>query len=73
MSGDLFTGTLELLILQVLNTETMHGYRIAHWIKDQSQGVLDVEQGQEVFILDDLSQRHLPLSFRYYDPIIRIT
>lgn len=35
--------------------------------------VLDVEQGQEVFILDDLSQRHLPLSFRYYDPIIQIT
>ena len=35
--------------------------------------VLDVEQGQDVFILDDLSQRHLPLSFRFYDPIIRIT
>lgn len=26
-----------------------------------------------MFILDDLSQRQLPLSFRYYDPIIRIT
>lgn len=34
--------------------------------------VLDVEQGQEVFILDDLSQRFLPLSYKYYDPIIKI-
>ena len=34
--------------------------------------VLDVEQGQEVFILDDLSQRFLPPSFRFYDPIIKI-
>jgi len=34
--------------------------------------VLDLEQGQEVFILSDLSQRNLPLSFRYYDPIIKI-
>ena len=33
---------------------------------------MDLEQGQEVFIMDDLSQRKLPLSFRYYDPIIKI-
>ena len=45
MSGDLFTGTLDLLILQVLDSDPMHGYRIAQWIKDRSQGVLDVEQG----------------------------
>lgn len=34
--------------------------------------VLDIEQGQEVFVLDDLSQRALPMSFKYYDPIIKI-
>lgn len=34
--------------------------------------MLDIEQGQEVFILNDISQRNLPLSFRYYDPIIKI-
>lgn len=59
MSGDLFTGTLELLILQVLSTETMHGYRIAHWIKDQSQGVLDVEQGALYPALHRLNRKGL--------------
>jgi hypothetical protein len=34
--------------------------------------VLDVEQGQEVFIPKDLSQVNMPMSFRYYDPIIKI-
>jgi hypothetical protein len=32
--------------------------------------VLDLEQGHEVHIPDSLSQRNLPYSFRYYDPII---
>lgn len=32
--------------------------------------VLDLEQGHEVHIPNQLSQRHLPYSFRYYDPII---
>lgn len=34
--------------------------------------VLDIEQGNDVFIMDDLSQQKLPISFRYYDPIIKI-
>ena len=32
--------------------------------------IIDIEQGQEVFIPKELSQDHLPLSFRYYDPIL---
>ena len=32
--------------------------------------VLDVEQGTEVSIPDDLCQRDLPWSFRFYDPIL---
>jgi transcriptional regulator len=59
MSGDLFTGTLELLILQVLHQETMHGYRIAHWIRDRSQGVLDVEQGALYPALHRLNRKGL--------------
>ena len=31
--------------------------------------VLDLEQGNEVLIPQQLSQDHLPMSFRYYDPI----
>lgn len=59
MSGDLFTGTLDLLILQVLSAETMHGYRIAHWIRDQSHGVLDVEQGALYPALHRLNRKGL--------------
>ena len=33
---------------------------------------MDIEQGSEAFIPKMLSQDHLPLSFRFYDPIIKI-
>ena len=45
MAGNLYTGTLELLILRTLLGEPVHGYGIARWIRDQTEGVLDVEQG----------------------------
>ena len=46
MSGsDIFTGTLELLILRTLREGDLHGYRIAKHIRDTSKGVLDVEEG----------------------------
>jgi transcriptional regulator len=59
MAGDLFTGTLELLILQVLHQEAMHGYRIAQWIKDRSEGVLEVEQGALYPALHRLNRKGL--------------
>ena len=59
MSGDIFTGTLDLLILQVLSHDTMHGYRIAHWIKERSMGVLDVEQGALYPALHRLNRKGL--------------
>jgi hypothetical protein len=34
--------------------------------------VMEVQEGQEVHICQDLSQQHLPNSFRYYDPLISI-
>ena len=46
MSGsDLFTGTLDLLILRTLEEEPMHGYAIGRSIRETSAGVLDVEEG----------------------------
>jgi len=45
MAGDLFTGTLELLILRTLESRLVHGYGIARSIRDRTGGVLDVEQG----------------------------
>jgi transcriptional regulator len=38
-------GTLPTLILQVLNREPNHGYRIAQHIKATSKGVLDFKEG----------------------------
>jgi len=46
MSGsDLFTGTLNILILRTVREEPLHGYMIGKRIRDTSRGVLDVEEG----------------------------
>jgi transcriptional regulator len=45
MAGNLFTGTLDLLILRTLQGDPVHGYAIARWIRDRTRGVLEVEQG----------------------------
>jgi PadR family transcriptional regulator PadR len=41
----LVPGTLEMLILQTLTIQPMHGYAIAKHIADRSHDVLRVEQG----------------------------
>ena len=46
MSGsDLFTGTLDLLILRTLRAEPLHGYGIGKALREQSGGVLAIEEG----------------------------
>ncbi len=40
-----FRGTLPTLILEALEQEPSHGYRIAQRIKERSQGVLDFKEG----------------------------
>ncbi|MFV2008135.1 MAG: PadR family transcriptional regulator [Longimicrobiales bacterium] len=46
MSGsDLFTGTLDILILKTLKSAALHGYGIGRWIRENSNGVLNVEEG----------------------------
>jgi len=57
MAGDLFTGTLELLILRTLSNELVHGYGIARNIRDRTDGVLDVEQGALYPALHRLNRR----------------
>lgn len=34
--------------------------------------VLELEQGSETYIPSDLSCRDLPISFRFYDPVLRM-
>ena len=46
MAGsDLFTGTLDLLILKTLSWKPMHGYAIGRWLRDTSRESLNVEEG----------------------------
>lgn len=46
MSGsDLFTGTLDILILRTLQGAPMHGYAIGRTIREGSEGVLAVDEG----------------------------
>lgn len=42
---DLFPGALEMMILQVLQREPMHGYALAQTIKNASDDLLQVEEG----------------------------
>ena len=57
MAGDLFTGTLELLILRTLANDLVHGYGIARNIREETDGVLDVEQGALYPALHRLNRR----------------
>lgn len=46
MSGsDLFTGTLDILILRTLQSAPLHGYAIGKALRLRSSGVLSVEEG----------------------------
>ena len=46
MAGsDLFTGTLELLILKAVSWGPRHGYAIGKWIRDTTADVLVVHEG----------------------------
>ena len=44
-SGDLVQGTLDMLVLKTLLQGAKHGYAIAEWIQQTSEGILRVEEG----------------------------
>ena len=43
--GDVIKGTLEMLVLEVLQREPMHGWGITELIERRSDGLLSVNQG----------------------------
>jgi len=46
MAGsDLFTGTLDLLILKTLSWQSMHGYAVGRWLRETSRESLQVDEG----------------------------
>jgi len=58
-----FKGTLPTLILDALNNESSHGYRIAQEIKERSQGVLDFKEGTLYPALHKLENEGLVQSY----------
>jgi PadR family transcriptional regulator PadR len=42
-SLDLLQGTLDVLILQTLTWGAMHGYGVSRWIRQRTEGVLEIE------------------------------
>ncbi len=46
MAGsDLYTGSLELLILKALSWGPRHGYAVGRWIRDTTEEVLRIQEG----------------------------
>lgn len=56
---DALRGTLELLVLQTLTVDAMHGWGIGERIQQATSGVLDVNQGSLYPALQRLEQRGL--------------
>lgn len=42
---NLLQGTLDLLVLKALGFGSRHGYAVARWVRDTTDGTLDVEEG----------------------------
>jgi len=60
MAGsDLFTGSLDLLILKALQWGPLHGYAIGRWIRQWTDAVLIVQEGALYPALHRLEKREL--------------
>lgn len=60
MAGsDLFTGSLDLLILKALQWGPLHGYAIGRWIRQWTAEVLPVQEGALYPALHRLERRGL--------------
>jgi PadR family transcriptional regulator len=55
--SEILKGTLDMLILQTLSVQPMHGYAIAQHIEQVSQALLNVEQGTLYPALERLQRR----------------
>jgi transcriptional regulator len=56
-SSELLPGTLDMLVLQTLTLQPMHGYAIAQHIQRLSESVLKVEQGSLYPALERLQHK----------------
>ena len=56
---DLLQGTLDVLVLKTLTWGPRHGYAVARWIRDTSEGALGVEDRALYVCLHRLEERGL--------------
>ena len=56
---DLLQGTLDVLVLKTLTWGPRHGYAVARWIKDTSEGAIGVEDRALYVCLHRLEERGL--------------
>ena len=42
---NLLQGTLDVLVMKSVTKEARHGYAVAEWIRDTTDGALDIEDG----------------------------
>ena len=54
---DLLQGTLDVLVLKTLSWSPRHGYAVARWIKDNSEGTIQVEDRALYVALHRLEER----------------
>ena len=45
MASDLYTGTLDVLILKAVSWGPRHGYAVGRWIRETTEDVLAVQEG----------------------------
>ncbi len=54
---NLLQGTLDVLVLKALIFGPQHGYRVVRWIRDTTDGTLDVEEGALYTALHRMEKR----------------
>jgi transcriptional regulator len=54
---NLIQGTLDLLVMQALEAEPRHGYAVAHWVHERTDGALAVEDGALYTALHRMAKR----------------
>jgi PadR family transcriptional regulator PadR len=59
---DLIKGTLDVLILKALSFGALHGYAVSRWVRDQTAGVLEIEDAALYQALHRLEKRELVVS-----------
>ena len=62
---ELLQGTLDLLVLKALIGGALHGYAVARWIRDTTDGALEIEEGALYTALHRMEKRGWLRSMRY--------